>query len=73
MDDAVATIEAAAPPRGAASPIKPVHELYGEILLDLARPDEAIDKFETSLLRMPRGPVHPGSCSRDIEKHRSRP
>lgn len=54
MDDAVATVEAAAPPRGAASPIKPVHELYGEILLDLGRPDEAIEKFETSLLRMPR-------------------
>ena len=54
MDDASATVEAAAPPRGAASPIKPVHELYGEILLDLGRPDEAIEKFETSLLRMPR-------------------
>ena len=54
MDDASATVEAAAPPRGAASPIKPVHELYGEILLDLGQPDEAIEKFETSLLRMPR-------------------
>ena len=54
MDDASATVEAAAPPRGAASPIKPVHELYGEILLDLGRPDEAIEKFETSLLPMPR-------------------
>ena len=54
MDDASTTVEAAAPPRGAASPIKPVHELYGEILLDLGRRDEAIEKFETSLLRMPR-------------------
>ena len=54
MDDASATVEAAAPPRGAASPSKPVHELYGEILLDLGRRDEAIEKFETSLLRMPR-------------------
>ena len=54
MDDAAATVEAAAPPRGAASPIKPVHELYGEILFDLGRPAEAVRKFETSLLRMPR-------------------
>ncbi len=54
MADAMATVEAAAPPRGAASPIKPVHELYGEILFDLGRPAEAIEKFETSLLRMPR-------------------
>lgn len=49
-----ATVEAAARPRGAASPIKPVHELHGDILLDLDRPDEAVGKFETSLLRMPR-------------------
>jgi tetratricopeptide (TPR) repeat protein len=56
MDDAVATIEAGAPPRGSASPIKPVHELYGEILLDLGRPDDAMEKFETSLLRMPNRP-----------------
>ena len=54
MDDVSATVETAAPARGAASPIKPVHELYGEILLDLGRPDEATEEFETSLLRMPR-------------------
>lgn len=56
MEEAVAIVEAMAPPRGAASPIKPVHELYGEILLDLGRPAEAIDMFETSLLRMPNRP-----------------
>ena len=36
--------------------MKPVHELYGEILLDLDRPADAIEKFETSLLRMPNRP-----------------
>ena len=56
MDEAQAAIEAMAPPRGAASPIKPVHELYGEILLDLGRAAAAVEKFETSLDRMPNRP-----------------
>ena len=56
MDEAVAIVEAMPPPRGSASPIKPVHELYGELLLDLDRPADAIDKFETSLLLMPNRP-----------------
>ena len=56
MDEAQAIVEAGADPRGAASPVKPVHELYGEILLDLDRPADAIEKFETSLLRMPNRP-----------------
>jgi tetratricopeptide (TPR) repeat protein len=53
MDRAQTAVEALPAPRGAASPIKPVHELYGELLMDLGRPDEAIAKFETSLIRMP--------------------
>jgi tetratricopeptide (TPR) repeat protein len=56
MDEAQAIVEAGADPRGAASPVKPVHELYGEILLDLERPADAIEKFETSLQRMPNRP-----------------
>ena len=56
MDEAQAIVEAGADPRGAASPVKPVHELYGEILLDLDRPADAIEKFETSLQRMPNRP-----------------
>ena len=56
MDDAVATVEAMAPPRGSANPVKPVHELYGEILLDLGKPEDAIAMFETSLQRMPNRP-----------------
>ena len=52
MDDAVNTVEAMAPPRGSANPIKPVHELYGEILLDLDRAEDAAEMFETSLQRM---------------------
>ena len=56
MDEAQAIVDAGAAPRGAASPVKPVYELYGEILLDLDRPADAIEKFETSLLRLPNRP-----------------
>ncbi len=56
MDEAVEIVEGMTPPNGAASPIKPVHELYGEILLELDRPADAIDMFETSLMRMPNRP-----------------
>ncbi len=45
--------ESMRPPNGAASPIKPSHELLGEVLLELDRPAEAAEAFETSLLRMP--------------------
>ena len=45
-----------APPRGAASPIKPIRELYGEVLLQLERPEDAIDQFEDQLLYTPNRP-----------------
>ena len=35
-------------------PVKPAHELVGEMLMDLRRPKEAIASFETSLKRNPR-------------------
>ena len=53
MDEAIAIVETLRPPNGAASPVKPPYELYGEILLELDRPADALAKFETSLLRMP--------------------
>lgn len=34
---------------GTANPMKPAHELYGEVLLELGRPAEALEAFETSL------------------------
>ncbi len=40
-------------PNGAADPVKPSHELLGEVLLAAGKPKEAADAFETSLLRMP--------------------
>ena len=53
MDEALEIVDTLRLPNGAASPIKPPYELYGEILLELDRPGEAIEKFKTSLLRMP--------------------
>ncbi len=44
------------PPRGAASPIKPIRELYGEVLLQLDRPEDAIAQFEDQLLYTPNRP-----------------
>ena len=53
MDEAIDIVGTLRLPNGAASPIKPPYELYGELLLDLDRPAEALEKFEASLLRMP--------------------
>ncbi len=48
--------QAMGPPRGAASPIKPIRELYGEVLLQLDRPQDAIAQFEEQLLFTPNRP-----------------
>ena len=53
MDAAIAIAETMRPPNGAANPVKPPYELYGELLLQLGRPRAAAGKFEQSLLRMP--------------------
>ena len=53
MDEAIELTGGMRLPNGAASPVKPPYELYGEILLELDRPADAVAKFETSLERMP--------------------
>ena len=53
MDEAIAVVETMRLPNGAANPVKPPYELYGELLLAAGRPVEAAEKFERSLLRMP--------------------
>jgi tetratricopeptide (TPR) repeat protein len=59
-DDAIRLLQESAqieesmrPPNGAADPIKPAHELLGEVLLRAGKPADAAKAFETSLLRMP--------------------
>ena len=53
MDEALEIVDGMRLPNGAANPVKPPYELYGEILLELDRPAEAMTRFETSLVRMP--------------------
>jgi tetratricopeptide (TPR) repeat protein len=53
LKEAVAIEESMRAPNGAADPIKPSHELLGEVLLQAGKAKEAADAFEASLLRMP--------------------
>ena len=59
-DQAIALLKEAAEleetmraPNGAADPIKPSHELLGEVLLQDGKAKEAAEAFEASLIRMP--------------------
>jgi hypothetical protein len=61
QDRAVTLLKAAAeieesmrPPNGAADPVKPSHELLGEVLLQTGKPAEAAVAFDACLLRMPK-------------------
>ena len=78
MDAAIAVVETMRPPNGAANPVKPPYELYGEILLELGQPAAAAEKFEQSLLRMPGrtrsllGAARAAAASGDAETARSR-
>jgi tetratricopeptide (TPR) repeat protein len=53
LQEAVQIEESMRPPNGAADPVKPSHELLGEVLLQVGRPAEAAKAFDMSLLRMP--------------------
>ncbi len=53
LKEAVKLEESNPPPNGAADPVKPSHELLGEVLLETGNPSEAAKAFEASLLRMP--------------------
>ena len=54
--EAVALAESQSPPRGAASPLQPVHELAGDLYLELGDYEVAADLYETSLSRMANRP-----------------
>jgi tetratricopeptide (TPR) repeat protein len=59
MAEAVAITESMVPPSGPPgesatdSPVKPAHELYGELLLAQGRDEEALALFQKSLLQTP--------------------
>jgi hypothetical protein len=53
LTEAVALEEGMRLPNGAAEPVKPSHELLGEVLLEIGRAGEAATAFDKCLLRMP--------------------
>jgi tetratricopeptide (TPR) repeat protein len=53
LEEAVKIEESMRPPNGAADPIKPSHELLGEVLLRAGRGADAAKAFDATLLRMP--------------------
>ena len=54
LEEAAQTNRAVPLPFGPAGPMKPALELYGEVLLELDRPREALEQFEAALSRRPR-------------------
>ena len=57
LNHAITLKEGQRPPNGAANPLKPIHELAGEVLLAFGQPLDAAERFEQSLLRMPNRPL----------------
>lgn len=57
LAEAIRLREAGRLPNGAANPLKPIHELAGEINLAFGFASDAADLFETSLLRLPNRPL----------------
>jgi hypothetical protein len=53
LTEGVRIEESMRPPNGAADPVKPSHELLGELLLRAGKPAEAAAMFDATLLRMP--------------------
>jgi hypothetical protein len=78
LKEAVAIEESMRPPNGAADPVKPAHELLGEVLLQVGNPAEAALAFDASLLRMPNrarsligsARAHAGAGHREIARER---
>ncbi len=68
MNEALEIVAGIRAPNGAADPVKPAYELYGEILLDIGRPEDAIAKFEMSLMRMPNRPRSLLGLARALEQ-----
>jgi tetratricopeptide (TPR) repeat protein len=53
LTEAVTIEESMRPPNGAADPVKPSHELLGEVLIRAGKPADAAKAFDACLLRMP--------------------
>jgi hypothetical protein len=79
LQEAVKVEESMRPPNGAASPIKPSHELLGEVLLRAGKSSDAAAAFDACLLRMPKrarslagsAAAHAAAGHRDVAQERS--
>jgi predicted negative regulator of RcsB-dependent stress response len=79
LKEAVQVEESMRPPNGAADPVKPSHELMGEVLLQLGRHAEAAAAFDAGLRRMPNrarslmgaARAHAGAGHREVAAERS--
>lgn len=67
LTEAVELTKTQRPPNGAANPLKPVHELAGEQLLEIGEFEAAAQLFEESLLRMPNRPLSLLGAARSYE------
>ncbi len=57
LQESAAIAEQMPLPRGAANPLKPAHEFYGEALLAAEQPEAAAEQFSILLTRMPNRPL----------------
>lgn len=70
MKDAMELKEQQRPPNGAATPLKPVHELAAEIMLEMGMAEEAAELFEVSLQRLKNRPLSLLGAARSYGKMR---
>ena len=68
MKQAIALKEQQQPPNGAPTPLKPVHELAAEMMLEMGMAEEAADLFETSLQRLKNRPLSLLGAARSYAK-----
>lgn len=68
MQDAIALKETQRPPNGAPTPLKPVHELTAEMMLEMGMFEEAAALFEISLQRLKNRPLSLLGAARSYEK-----
>src|SRR5206468_4648768 len=64
MKEAIELEAALGVPSGPPDPMKPASELFGEILLQLKKPEQAIEQFQMSLARGPNRSASAIGCAR---------
>lgn len=68
MHEAIALKETQRPPNGAPTPLKPVHELTAEMMLEMGMAEEAAAMFEVSLQRLKNRPWSLLGAARSYDK-----